>query len=181
MAIHLQFIAFNQYNISFQAEFLNDTVSLGELCHTKASLRLPLINAVPPVVSNCVSAKEDSDEELPKESSSDENMVLPTPSCTGSMDSLSSSSCSDRQMISFTTFGKVTPQSSLDDSTSRYSHSANSADIIKLTTVASNGPEVVAEEEEERSGSDKCGNQRGRISDSTDEDSGIENISRKIM
>lgn len=148
---------------------------------------MPLINAIPQTAALATTAtflKDDSDEELHKESS-DENMALPTPSCTGSMDSLSSSSCSDRQMASFTTFGKVTPQSSLDD-TSRYSHSG--AAELKLTTIP-NGPEIVlvhgggceegVENENERSGSDK--NQRSRISDSTDEDSGIENISRKVM
>lgn len=174
-----------------QAEFL-----LGELCHTKASLRLPLINPPPTLVSGCTPLKEeeeqlqgedneqeleDSDEELRKESS-DENMVLPTPSCTGSMDSLSSSSCSDRQMVSFT-FGKVTPQSSVDE-TCRNSHAGNRiTDINKLTTLRD--PDSDHHVLVDANGlllSEKCGNQRSRISDSTstDEDSGIENISRTV-
>lgn len=164
--------------------------SLGELRHTKGLLRLPLMTppiTLPPLSS--LHTKDDSDEELRKESS-DENNVLPTPSCTGSMDSLSSSSCSDRQMTSFTTFGKITPQSSLDD-TSRFSHSGTGSSDIKLTLSNESASHTVEEEDEEDEdgeavdcGDDnmiKCGeNTRSRVSDSTDEDSGIENISRKI-
>lgn len=173
---------------------MNDPVALGELCHTKASLRLPLANAPPPSAPMVGNSKEDSDEELHKESS-DDNMALPTPSCTGSMDSLSSSSCSDRQMTSFTTFGKeTTPQSSLDE-TSRLSMLTTGTEV-KLTVSHDSGhgghDDYEEEEEEEESGviivgngvivedhdAEKLGNKR--ISDSTDEDSGIENISRKI-
>lgn len=170
---------------AFQAEFLNDATSLGELCHTKASLRLPLINPPTTLIGGCTPLKEeeeihgeDQDQEL--EESSDENQVLPTPSCTGSMDSLSSSSCSDRQMVSFT-FGKEAPQSSVDE-TSRVSN-GRIVDINKLTTLAD--PDSDHRVLVEGNGlllSEKCGNQRSRISDSTstDEDSGIENISRKV-
>lgn len=130
------------------------------------------------VINSVGELKEDSDEELRKEE--EDNMGLPTPSCTGSMDSLSSSSCSDRQIASFTTFGKVTPQDSVEDTKGE----------VKLTVegvqVEENGH---ADEEELKSGSheglksgtgdaDKLGHKR--VSDSTDEDSGIENISRRI-
>lgn len=182
--------------ILLQAEFLHDPVALGELCHTKATLRLPLAHAPPPTAPMAGDSKGDSDEELPKESA-DDNMALPTPSCTGSMDSLSSSSCSDRQMTSFTTFGKGTPLSSLDE-TVRLSMITTGAEV-KLTVSHDSGHgdgHDDYEEEEEESGvlmvgnggivtalegdrdAEKLGNKR--ISDSTDEDSGIENISRKI-
>lgn len=156
-----------------QAECLNDAGALGELCHTKGSLRLPLVNApaVPTTTTTTSSPKEDSDEELRKESS-DDHMGLPTPSCTGSMDSLSSSSCSDRQMPTFTAaaFGKETSPQSSQDETRR----------LLLSSCALEATDVqfpVSQEDEQatvESGTCK------RISDSTDEDSGIENISRRI-
>lgn len=171
----------------FQAEFLNDPVGLGELCHTKASLRLPLVNAVHPIsaaVNNLKHQQQEdlSDEELRKESS-DDNMGLPTPSCTGSMDSLSSSSCSDRQMTSFTTFGKVTPQSSLEETSHAkltVSHDSGHGEADKEEEMV-NGDKGQEGDEQELNGTGKENNSSSkRISDSTDEDSGIENISRRM-
>lgn len=122
------------------------------------------------------SPKDDSDEELRKESSY-ETVGLPTPSCTGSMDSLSSSSCSDRQMTSFTTFGRITPQSSLDETTTIGANVLPSTEA-KLTV----GQECGRHADETLilcAGGGQENNSK-RISDSTDEDSGIENISRRI-
>lgn len=154
---------------------------LGELCHTKGSLRLPLANAplsTAVTVFGSAASTKDGNEEQGKESC-DDNMGLPTPSCTGSMDSLSSSSCSDRQLASFTTFRQLTPQSSVD------------ATEKKLTVAAHDSGHGGDEEEEEYTSVVRVdGQQRKevveiklaqkRISDSTDEDSGIENISRRV-
>jgi len=121
---------------------MTDSPSMGELCHTKGSLRLPLdlMSSTSSEVSDFVSdrgSKVDeteaitieitNDDESPKESKCIANYevvdadqllsdvqfshhhILPTPSCTGSMDSLSSSSASsssERGPPSFTTFGK---------------------------------------------------------------------------
>lgn len=143
------------------------------MCHTKASLRLPLVNA--PITSQTSgSPKEDSggdddeeeEEELRKESSGADHMGLPTPSCTGSMDSLSSSSCSDRQMASFTAKDtRTSPQSSLE-------HQAPMTNV--QLTDSQQGNKGERDEGEAHVIDNK------RISDSTDEDSGIENISRRV-
>lgn len=103
---------------------------MGELCHTKGSLRLPLelVSSTSSEVSDFMSdhgvTKEqeaitieitnDDDESLKQPKSlldedESDKMILPTPSCTGSMDSLSSNSgnsSSERGPPSFTTFGK---------------------------------------------------------------------------
>lgn len=164
------------------------------MCHTKASLRLPLINPSPPLMSASAFLsgddhdEENSDEDFRKESS-EENAALPTPSCTGSMDSLSSSSCSDRQMVSFTTFGKVTPQSSVEEKERPEVHNGEHGEEeavnaeLKLTNERDPTPvtgAVLGATESRDALLDKCRHQGNRISDSTDEDSGIENISRKI-
>lgn len=118
----------------FQAEHL--TVSLGDLCHAKRSLRLPL--SAPAEEESLPEAKvliEVSDEltfdkkhiEIEDEqnehniidddedkSNSDDLHILPTPSCLGSMDSLSSSSASSDRP-SFSTFGKINKNLNDDD------------------------------------------------------------------
>ncbi|KAJ6646859.1 hypothetical protein Bhyg_02073, partial [Pseudolycoriella hygida] len=138
------------------AELLSDSVTLGDLCHTKASLRLPLQN-VPALMT-------DETKNLFNDESIDQNnLILPTPSCTGSMDSLSSSSGSERQ-VSFSTFGKSKSLSFDNDR-------INASDCKSL---------MIAEEEKlnENDGpkleNDRCTKQN----DSTDEDSGIESIMR---
>lgn len=94
-------------------------------------------------------------------------MGLPTPSCTGSMDSLSSSSCSDRQMASFTTKDTRTSTSSPQSSLEHQAPMTN----VQLT-------DSQQENKGERGEGEVIDNKR--ISDSTDEDSGIENISRRV-
>lgn len=113
------------------------------------------------------------------------NAMLPTPSCTGSMDSLSSSSASssDRQS-SFTTFGKHTKavneeklmeRTSIvfieDDLTLNGLECANNTknlqDEIGKKLYYSNNKHILG----------VVGNTT-RLSDSTDEDSGFENITK---
>lgn len=92
------------------------------------------------------------------------NLILPTPSCTGSMDSLSSSSGSERQ-ISFSTFGKST-SASLDD------------DRVNESDCKS---EPVTDDEKLRENPCPTSmdiDQSTKQNDSTDEDSGIESIMR---
>lgn len=140
-----------------QAELLSDSVTLGDLCHTKASLRLPLHN-VPALMTS------EAKKNLLNDQSIDHNNLI-LPSCTGSMDSLSSSSGSERQ-VSFSTFGKST-SNSLDD------------DRINESDCKS---ELVADDEKLRE--NECSiitldNDRStKQNDSTDEDSGIESIMR---
>lgn len=212
------------------AELLSESISLGDLCHTKASLRLPL-NFLPtatttngitaglldtdksvlPIddedaisssssaaaLSNDVAADDDGDDEddidepLPiqnhRNNNSDLiNTILPTPSCTGSMDSLSSSSCSERQ-LSFTTFGKANhhnDQQQVDDR----NRLNEIADTVQLK------PSLVLIEDEMRLSADQTigltntadvalmfGGKKitsTKQNDSTDEDSGIESIMR---
>lgn len=88
-------------------------------------------------------------------------------------------------MISFTTFGKITPQSSVDEQ--REQRGDRQVVDSKLTKEgeAENEQEaiiegrvgVISEPRDELLDKYRQGN---RVSDSTDEDSGIENISRKI-
>lgn len=143
----------------FQAELLSDSVTLGDLCHTKASLRLPLHN-VPALMT--VETKKNL---LNDQSNDHNNLILPTSSCTGSMDSLSSSSGSERQ-VSFSTFGKSTSVSLDDDR-------INESDC-KSELVTDN--EKLREKEcpSIQLDSDRSTKQN----DSTDEDSGIESIMR---
>lgn len=103
------------------------TDSLGDLCHTKASLRLNLLSSstkLIPATPNKPLVQPATAEELLKPEQNAEQQSLSSfeedegncgdqprkgipSSCTGSMDSLSSSSGSERQ-VSFTTFGKPT-------------------------------------------------------------------------
>lgn len=136
---------------------------------------------------------DDADELLPIQNNrnkhSDQiNAILPTPSCTGSMDSLSSSSCSERQ-LSFTTFGKAnhhTDQQQVDER-NRLNESGDAV-LPK--------PSLVLIEDDMRLTDDKTIGLTNTINadvalmvggkkttstkqnDSTDEDSGIESIMR---
>lgn len=140
-----------------QAELLSESISLGELRHTKAKLRLPL---------NIVTVTSANDETVinPIENKISDNYILPTPSCSGSMDSLSSSSGSERP-ISFSTFGKIDP---IIEDTKR----VNEIDIKQALV-------LIEDSSLESSTNNKTNHDRSkRQSDSTDEDSGIENIMR---
>lgn len=88
------------------------------------------------------------------------NLILPTPSCTGSMDSLSSSSGSERQ-ISFSTFGKSTSVSLDDD---RINESDCKSDLVADKGLHENECPITLDTTKQN--------------DSTDEDSGIESIMR---
>lgn len=138
---------------SFQAELLSDSVTLGDLCHTKASLRLPLHN-VPALMTG-----ETKTNFLNDQSIDHSNLILPTPSYTGSMDSLSSSSGSERQ-VSFSTFGKSV---SLDDN--RINENDCKSELVTDDDKLDECPNITLD------GSTKQ-------NDSTDEDSGIESIMR---
>lgn len=139
---------------------MSDSVTLGDLCHTKASLRLPLHNVPVPLLTGETKKIANL---LNDQSDDHHNLILPTPSCTGSMDSLSSSSGSERQ-ISFSTFGK-SKSVSLDDD-----------DRINESDCKS---ELVTDDEQLRE--NECpiklnNDQSTKHNDSTDEDSGIESI-----
>lgn len=134
---------------------MSESISLGELRHTKAKLRLPL---------NIVTVTSANDETVinPVENKiSSDNYILPTPSCSGSMDSLSSSSGSERP-ISFSTFGKIDP---IIEDTKR----VNENDIKQALVLIEDSSLESSTTNHDRS---------KRQSDSTDEDSGIENIMR---
>lgn len=136
---------------------MSDSVTLGDLCHTKSSLRLPLHN-VPALITG-----ETKKVANLLNDQNDHNNLITTTSCTGSIDSLSSSSGSERQ-VSFSTFGKSV---SLSDDR------INESDCkSELTT------------DEEKLCENQCtiikmNNDRStKQNDSTDEDSGIESIMR---
>lgn len=141
---------------------MSDSVTLGDLCHTKASLRLPLHNVPVPVITGETKKMINL---LNDQSIDQNNLILPTPSCTGSMDSLSSSSGSERQ-ISFSTFGKST-SNSLDDDRINESD-CKSESVIDDEDGHENQCSII------KLNSDPSTKQN----DSTDEDSGIESIMR---
>uniref|UniRef100_A0A1B0CUQ2 Uncharacterized protein n=1 Tax=Lutzomyia longipalpis TaxID=7200 RepID=A0A1B0CUQ2_LUTLO len=161
---------------------LCESTSLGDLCHQKPLLRLPLTTVN---VSTVGEGEDDVEEvvekqknaEILEEKTDGDNFILPTPSCTGSMDSLSSSSGSDRPM-SFTTFGKTMHSESFEDSlTSSRDGSGDGNNLPDGDMIVSR--EDLINEVERRS--QKVNHDRStRISDSTDEDSGIESVSRII-
>uniref|UniRef100_A0A7G3AV89 Uncharacterized protein n=1 Tax=Lutzomyia longipalpis TaxID=7200 RepID=A0A7G3AV89_LUTLO len=161
---------------------LCESTSLGDLCHQKPLLRLPLTTVN---VSTVGEGEDDVEEEVEKQKNAEileektdgDNFILPTPSCTGSMDSLSSSSGSDRPM-SFTTFGKTMHSESFEDSlTSSRDGSGDGNNLPDGDMIVSR--EDLINEVERRS--QKVNHDRStRISDSTDEDSGIESVSRII-
>jgi hypothetical protein len=168
---------------------------MGELCHTKGSLRLPLelisstssdfsdfmsdqgITKEQDAITIEITNEDDESLKQPKsllENDDDESdkMILPTPSCTGSMDSLSSNSASsnsERGPPSFTTFGK--------ESLAKESEVSGRPSIVFIEDEAE--PVKVAEK--------ICLEKNilsGKITltvGSSDEDSGFENISRMAI
>ncbi|XP_055711317.1 uncharacterized protein LOC129806610 isoform X3 [Phlebotomus papatasi] len=158
-----------------------ESTSLGDLCHQKPLLRLPLTTVN-------VSTMEDEGQEAGQEEEKNnevnvetkvenDNFILPTPSCTGSMDSLSSSSGSDRPM-SFTTFGKTTQSESFEDSLTSSRDGSGDGSNPTEGDVGIDREDLINEVERRNQ---KVSHERStRISDSTDEDSGIESVSRII-
>lgn len=174
---------------------------MGELCHTKSSLRLPLelVSSTSSEVSDFMSdhgiTKEQeaitieitNDDESPKQPKSlldndddeSDKMILPTPSCTGSMDSLSSnsgSSTSERGPPSFTTFGKehVTTE---NDVSGRTSIVFIEDDVEAAHDESQTNIEGVKDESDDKY---ILSNKLSLTIGSSDEDSGFENISRKL-
>lgn len=151
---------------------LLDRQTVGELCHTKSSLRLPIEG-----YSTTISPIETSHLEcrlFP------EAVVLPTPSCTGSMDSLNSNSSSERQIVNFTTFKAKTTDDN-DDSMGAKGSSVSSSSLNSSLSGNGNGhgrPHLILFEDENLDGKNLLAveNIADKIkqSDSTDEDSGIE-------
>lgn len=146
---------------------LLDRQTVGELCHTKSSLRLPIegfSTTISPIETTHLECRL-----FP------EAVVLPTPSCTGSMDSLNSNSSSERQITNFTTFKAKVDDN--DDSTGAKGSSVSSSSLN--SSFSGNGkPQLILFEEDildnknlltAESITDKI-----KQSDSTDEDSGIE-------
>lgn len=126
----------------FQAELLSESsISLGDLRHTKSSLRLPLnIVAVNNLNNSCETAIDNDllgvvDSPTTTSTTSlnklDRDYILPTPSC-GSMDSLSSSSggSSSERPMSFSTFGK---------SQNPFTNSHHNVVVVAPTTISSGG------------------------------------------
>lgn len=171
---------------------------MGELCHTKGLLRLPLelVSSTSSEVSDFMSdhgiTKEqdaitieitnDDDESLkqpksPLDEDESDKMILPTPSCTGSMDSLSStsgSSNSERGPPSFTTFGKeiVVKENDISGRTSIV--------FIEDEVESSNVESQKNARNVDLAIDEKCilHNKLTLAVGSSDEDSGFENISR---
>lgn len=166
---------------------------MGELCHTKGSLRLPLelISSTSSDVSDfmsdhCITKEQeaitieitnDEDESLkqPKsllDNDDDESdkMILPTTSCTGSMDSLSSNSASsnsERGPPSFTTFGKETVTKEVE--------------VSGRTSIVFIEDKVEAVEEKISLEKNILSSKLTLTVGSSDEDSGFENISRMAI
>ncbi|XP_063708161.1 uncharacterized protein LOC134836845 isoform X2 [Culicoides brevitarsis] len=163
-------------------EFSNTdaSLSLGAMRHAKDFLKLPLctINITPSPEQ--LSALENENDEEPeeevaavemnyvkitngtdfgtddeKEASSD--AILPTPSCTGSMDSLSSSN------------------SSMSASENR---SSKGQEVISTIRRVDKKDTLNTQTATKRQFDGKLGRLSARLSDSTDEDSGIENLTR---
>lgn len=163
-----------------QAELLSESLSLGDLCHTKALLTLP-IKSVPVdtveinITPENQAATMEALESLSSSYADDKNPIISTtPSCTGSMDSLSSSSgSSERQQISFTTFGKRNPiyednhlnEQDLIRPSLILTENENILDVVVVDGSAT----VIKSTKHDRS---------TKQNDSTDEDSGIESIMR---
>ncbi|GAB0087992.1 hypothetical protein DMENIID0001_023660 [Sergentomyia squamirostris] len=163
---------------------LRESTSLGDLCHQKPLLRLPLTTVSVSTMKENDDGKEERREdeksvEIVEETKIEsDNFILPTPSCTGSMDSLSSSSGSDRPM-SITTFGKNTQSGSFEDSLASSREGSGDGSHQNESEEAVIDRENLMNEVERRC--QKIYHERStRISDSTDEDSGIESVSRII-
>lgn len=147
---------------------LLETFSLGDLCHTKSSLRLPLnVYSVEKELLQQITPADDQNESSKSISQNDysENVIasdsmdsiVPT-SCTGSMDSINSFD------------GGKSLQNPLNNSTNTDGLLINTTEIKIITNETSTHSEV----------NTKCDykSTANRQSDSTDEDSGIENIVR---
>uniref|UniRef100_A0A6B2ELK5 Putative subtilisin-like serine protease n=1 Tax=Phlebotomus kandelakii TaxID=1109342 RepID=A0A6B2ELK5_9DIPT len=146
-----------------------ESTSLGDLCHQKPLLRLPLTTVN-------VSTIEEEEKNVEAKVEEGDNFILPTPSCTGSMDSLSSSSGSDQP--SFTTFGKTNQSESFEDSLTSSRDGSGDGGNAPEAEMAIDREDLINEVERR---SQKVNHERStRISDSTDEDSGIESVSRII-
>lgn len=173
---------------------------MGELCHTKGLLRLPLelVSSTSSEVSDFLSdhgvtkeheaiaieiSNDDESLQQPKslvdnDDEESDKMILPTPSCTGSMDSLSSNSgsSSERGPPSFTTFGKdiVAKEGDVSGRTSiifiedtEESHDLESQKIVRDVDGATETDDKYI-----------LSNKLTLTVGSSDEDSGFENISR---
>ncbi|CAO1408042.1 unnamed protein product [Diamesa tonsa] len=184
------------------ADIITDSPpSLGELCHTKGSLRLPLemvsntsseVSEITKEADVSIQITNDDENAKPRELDDDEgsdklsdaqfnNNILPTPSCTGSMDSLSSSSASSSDRPpSFTTFGKAN-KSTIDENrtaivfiedeiaTTLIERQKNIKNIEKAIKTEVKADKYLSNKHILSVGST-------RLSDSTDEDSGFENL-----
>lgn len=163
---------------------------MGELVHTKGLLRLPLefVSSTSSEVSDFMSdhgiTKEQeavtieitNDDESPKQPKSlldidddeSDKMILPTPSCTGSMDSLSSgSSSSERGPPSFTTFGKE--------------NVSKEVDAIGRTSIIFIEDDAEPQQKKEVKDGDEKYVKLTLTVGSSDEDSGFENVSRSAI
>lgn len=184
----------------FKSDVLTDSPSMGELCHTKGLLRLPLelVSSTSSEVSDFMSdhgvtkeheaiaieiTNDDESLQQPKsllDNDDDESdkMILPTPSCTGSMDSLSSNSgsSSERGPPSFTTFGK--------DSIAKEGDVSGRTSIIFIENEAEGEalePQKILRIADGAKEADEkyiLSNRLTLTVGSSDEDSGFENISR---
>lgn len=181
-----------KYNLSWFVSFLQKynlselkpVTALGELRHAKATLKLPL-GSIIVTPSNEMETKDNIDSRIDllakndeekrvssvdlEDKESEEN-ILPTPSCTGSMDSLSSSNSS----------------LTLDQSRQRYERNDKDSNIEKKQKQTSFRCDVdaslqdiihcvVSEKEQKNSNNEKLSMFNHQYC-STDEDSGIENL-----
>jgi hypothetical protein len=193
--------------LTSQAELLSESPSLGDLCHAKNTLRLSLnlspgseqpstvdtdgtqSTSLPHITQVVFADDDDAANETTGVADSAKlfDTILPTPSCTGSMDSLSSSSgSSDHRPPSFTTFGKKL-NNALISGGGGVNNSVSDSDYGSMKI-----PSIVLIEDCEPQSDDGIlvvtkkygvGNKMNRstgarLSDSTDEDSGIENMTR---
>ncbi|XP_055311913.1 uncharacterized protein LOC129574238 isoform X2 [Sitodiplosis mosellana] len=163
---------------------LSESLLLGELCHTKASLRLPLnvytsnslakekemVQSTTPADDQNESSKSSSQNEYSSENvlASDSiqdsmDLIVPT-SCTGSMDSINSFDGGKSSQIHLS---NSTNTDGLPIHTTKVRNASNETSVQNELTINTNT-------------SKKCDYRitANRQSDSTDEDSGIENIVR---
>lgn len=195
-----------------ESDILTDSPSMGELCHTKNSLRLPLemISSTSSEVSDFLSDRgstaKDNDHVTIEITTDDDilkpfdihehddvsekllndlqfsSTIIPTPSCTGSMDSLSSSSAStnsERGPISFTTFGKtnVISQKAISKDDNGKTAIIFIEDVVDKNLIESKT--IIHSTEKNIVGStEKYMKDHKLAVGSSDEDSGFENFSR---
>lgn len=178
------------------------TVSLGELRHARATLKLPIgcITVTPPNEYE-IETKDESEDQNETENDQDKSdsstkdehkavlstdldekeveaeteAILPTPSCTGSMDSLSSSNSSMSASDRVQRYDQNEDDSKRNNGqtkiSTRNSVEATLQDVISYVT---------ADKEQKNLANEKLSQRflSARLSDSTDEDSGIENLTR---